>query len=331
MPIAYNEINEKSNGGTELQIRRLEKIIPKELLDKVQIIPSRLRELDTTKHRLFYCHDLPGDPESDHLKNNGWDKFHRIIFVSHWQKQQYQNYFGIPASKCVVIQNAIDPIDCDFNKFKSPETIKIIYHSTPHRGLKLLVPVFKKLKEEYSNIELNVYSSFNLYGWAERDKEYQELFDQIKSSDGMNYHGTVSNEDVRNAVSQSHIFAYPSIWSESSCLCLMEAMSAGCICVHSDFAALPETASNWTAMYSYNENIDTHATTFYHMMKPAIEMINNNKEDMIVNKLRGQKSYTDLFYSWDLRKYQWINLISAILSEPLELQDTSTFKYEVNI
>jgi hypothetical protein len=41
---------------------------------------------------------------------------------------------------------------------KSKERIKLIYHTTPHRGLQILVPVFEKLCEWHDDIELDVFS-----------------------------------------------------------------------------------------------------------------------------------------------------------------------------
>ena len=63
MPIAWNEINEKSNGGTEMMARQLDNSFTEAELAHLQIIPSRVRELDDDKIRLFWCHDLPNDPE----------------------------------------------------------------------------------------------------------------------------------------------------------------------------------------------------------------------------------------------------------------------------
>ena len=44
---------------------------------------------------------------------------------------------------------------------------------------------------------------------------------------------------------------YPNTFKETSCLCLIEAMSAGCVCVHSSLGALPDTSNGLTCMYEY--------------------------------------------------------------------------------
>lgn len=308
-----NETNKDSMGGTEQMTLELSERIDKELLQDFQIISSRVRgELDESKIRLFWAHDLPGDPESDFLKDkNNHDKFHKFVFVSNWQMQRYIDAYGIPWSKSVVLQNAIDPLR--ESNMQDLEKINLIYFSTPHRGLNILVPVFEKLCEKYDNLHLNVYSSFDLYGWKQRDEQYKELFDRINAHDKMTNHGSVEKVKIREAVSNSHIFAYPSIWAETSCLCLMEAMSAGLACVHSNYAALPETAANWTNMYQMNEHLEQHAGVFYHVLESTIiQLLNENTRPMVASKLKSQKSYADVFYNWNARSHEWTALLTSL-------------------
>lgn len=306
MGIVWNEISEKSQGGTELMCRRIEQL-DKKLLKDFQIFPSRvMSDLDETKIRILYCHDLPGDPSSDLLRDGGWDKFHKIVFVSNWQMQGYINYYKIPWSHCIVLANAIDPLDPPFDK--PTDKIKLIYHTTPHRGLNILVPVFKKLCENFDDLELDVYSSFSLYGWEDRDKEFAPLIEECKKDPKINYFGVITNEEVREAVKKAHIFAYPSTWPETSCLSLMEAMSGLNLCVHSNYGALHETAGQWTHMYHYNENMQEHAKVFYTVLTNAIEDIKSNRTE-VFNRLQTQKAYADIFYNWKGRALQWQALL----------------------
>jgi len=310
MPISYNEINSASKGGTEMMARRLDKEFTEKELAHVQIIPSRVRELDDELVRVFWCHDLPGDPESEILKDGGWRKFEKLVFVSYWQKQRYIDKYSIPYDKCTVLLNAIDPISSDCVK-KDFEKIRLIYHTTPHRGLDVAYHAVDRLVEKYPEIEFNVYSSFQIYGWGERDNEYQELYNAIDNHPNMNYHGTVSNEKVRKTLEESHIFAYPSVWPETSCISLMEAMSAKCLCVHSDLGALPETAANWTYMYNVIENKQQHTEIFASCLDSSIEILKSGSV-AIDTRLMGAKSYADLFYSWEMRKVQWDQFLTSL-------------------
>ena len=74
-----NEQNQNARGGTELMMEGLHKHVDKELLDKFQIIPSRVRKIDDNKPTLYWVHDLPWDPEVQHLGEEGWKKFDKIV------------------------------------------------------------------------------------------------------------------------------------------------------------------------------------------------------------------------------------------------------------
>lgn len=315
MTFASDTLSTNAMGGTELMKHALASRIPAEHLEDFQIFLSRVEEpLDETKIRLLWLHDLPGDPASEHLRNGGWKNFHRLIFASNWQMQAYINHYQIPWSKCIVLQNAIDPIP----EHEKPNdgTIRLAYWSTPHRGLNILVPVFKKMCERYDNIELDVYSSFNLYGWGERDKQYEDLFQECKDHPKINYHGTVPNEVLRENLQKTHILAYPSIWPETSCITLMEAMSAGMMCVHPNFAALYETAANWTMQYQFVEDLNAHANMFYVALCGAVE---NFWDDSVQSRLTSQKAYANVFYNWEFRTIQWEAVLASLVNEPREL------------
>jgi len=323
-----NDTNKNSFGGTERLTQELAKRANPDLLKECQIISSRIRsDLQEDKIRIFWAHDLPNDPESNFLKDkNMQDKFHLFVFVSNWQMQAYVNTYQLPWSKCVVLLNAIDP----FEEHKKPdpdEQINIIYHTTPHRGLQILIPVISKLAEKHPNIHLDVYSSFEIYGWKDRDNEYLQLFDMINSHANMTNHGSVPNSEVREALKKAHILAYPSIWPETSCMTLMEAMAAGLVCVHSNYAALYETAANWTQMYQMHEDMSRHAGTLFNMLDTTIT---NFKTAEIQSRIIPMSSYANVFYTWGGRINQWNALMDSLTKGFKDRSfPTETFNYKV--
>ena len=106
----------------------------------------------------------------------------------------------------------------------------------------------------------------------------------------MTYYGTVPNNQIRKALQESSIFVHPSTFPETSCLCLIEAMSAGCICIHSSLAALSETSNNLTFIYNYTENLHDHMTNFANKLIEAVGTINSYE---VKTKLDQQKKYID--------------------------------------
>lgn len=305
-----NELNKNARGGTELMQERLHSTLPKDLLDKFQIIPSRVREIDPDKKAILWLHDLPNDPESQHLKDpESRKRFSKIVAVSNWQMQLYNLILGVPYSECVVIRNGIKPIDIEEKEFDG--TVRLIYHTTPHRGLEILVPVFEKLCEIHDNVVLDVFSSFSIYGWSERDAPYERLFERCRNHPKINYHGAVPNERIREELKRSHIFAYPSIWPETSCLAAIEAMSAKNLVVCPNYAALPETTAAISPMYQWNENPNDHAQMFFNVLNNTIDNIKQNGPDE--NRLGFQKAYTDSAFNWEHNvSKQWEHLLRQL-------------------
>ena len=309
MPIAEDELSKNAMGGTEQMKYGLQNRINPDVLDKFQIICSRVRDIDPSLIPIYWLHDLPQDPESQHLAQGGFNKFEKLVFVSNWQMQAYINHYGIPWYKCIVMKNAIDPIP---SIPKPTDKIKLIYHTTPHRGLNILIPVFIKLAEKYKNIELDVFSSFEIYGWKERDEPYAALFKACEDHPQINYHGFKPNSVVREALQQAHIFAYPSTWVETSCIALMEAMSAGCLCIHPNLGALYETGSNFTWMYQYIEDPRDHMTALYGIVENAILAMETQQND-VIQYTSIAKSYADNYFNWERRRVEWTEFLSSIL------------------
>lgn len=308
-----NEVSEKSQGGTEQCKRAIQAKLPPELVDNFQVICSRVREINPDKIRIYWVHDLPHDPETKHLdQENSRDRFHKIVFCGHWQYNQYLAYLGMPCDhKLAVIDTPIEPFR-DLKPKSKEGPIRLIYTSTPQRGLQLLVPVFTKLSEKYDNIHLDVFSSFAIYGWEDADKQFSEIFDICKSHPQITYHGFQPNDVVRKAYEDAHIFAYPSIWPECNSRALIEGMSAGCLCLHPNYAGLSDTSGGLTAQYQWDQDANTHANKFYQLLDHSVQIVNNEDTQ---NYLEFVKCYTDARY--DIKKIAgtWEDMMRALLEQ----------------
>lgn len=311
MGFYFTEMQKKSNGGTEQTCRLIESNLPSALCDEFQIIPSRVTDLLQDKIRVYHLHDLPQDPETSHLKDqSSRDRFHKLVFCGNWQYNQYLSVLGIPPNdKCAVIETPIVPIEY---KKKSKHEVRLIYTSTPQRGLALLVPVFVEIAKSRPYIHLDVFSSFSIYGWDNADEQYRELFETCKNHPQITYHGFAPNERVREAQQQAHIFAYPSIWQECNSRALIEAMSAGALCLHPNLAGLSDTSGNLTSMYQFDQDPNAHATKFYHLLNQAIDIV---IEDKTQNYLRYVKSYADNRFSINKIARQWEDMLESLVAQ----------------
>jgi glycosyltransferase involved in cell wall biosynthesis len=325
------------------------KKIPKDILNKFQIIcdsnfyqeESIYKKLNQNKIRILWIHSYPIQNEQilnsleiepKPLANGGWNKFHKIIFISHHQMENWINTYNIPRSHCNVMKHALEPIEL---QKKPKDKIVLVYHSNPQRGLSLLVDVFERLCEEYDNIELKVHSSLKIYNdkdnllmknaldWEEGYKK-SDLYERLEKHSKIHNIGYLPNEELKKSLASSHIFAYPNIFVETFCLSLLEAMSAGCLCVHPNFGCLPETASNWTMMYDYHDKIILHKEIFYQHLKKAIDIVNNKKTQ---KHLKMQKEYVDYLFNSERRTQDWINLLESLKDLQLNKIPKSTSFY----
>ena len=304
-----------SKGGTEMMAERIQQILAPHLKEQFNLIHSRVRPemIKPDKQNILVLHDTWDDPEAAHLADPASRaRFAKFVFVSNHQLNTFNLAHGVPYADSYVLRNAIDPIELtdDWDEKEEGNTLRLIYHTTPHRGLEILVPVFEKLAEIHPNIHLDVFSSFGIYGWTHRDAPYKSLFDKIRQHPQMTYHEHQPNDVVRDYLKRAHIYAYPCIWPETSCISAIEALSAGCQIVTSNLAALPETCASFAEMYPFNEDINEHANVFANTLNRTIHQYKNNS--ILRSRLRFQKVYYDNFYSWKLRSAEWNSFLDSL-------------------
>ena len=304
---------ENSMGGTELLTMELFKRLPEEYKDYFQFIISRKYELED-KPRLYWLHDLALDPAHTFLMNEGGlDQFKKLIFVSHWQQEQFHTLLKIPYSKGIVIKNAIDPIDKHVKpdqKGEGDNKLQLMYCSTPQRGLDVLLGALDMIDRD--DFHLHVHSSFEIYGWKQNNKPFEKLFEKCESDPRVTYHGYTPYDELREAWKSKHILAYPSTWQETSCRVAMEAMSAHCAVVTSNWGALPETCGEYAYMYTYDENKDEHAVKFADELE---DVMDEYWSDKVQKNLDNAQEYAYTHYSWNKRIDQWLAFLDNLQYE----------------
>lgn len=318
----FKGVDFSSNGGTENMVRELYQNLGHDALDRFEWIVSYPPQgfIKGEKPVILWVHDWVDDPAFNVLQYRDYvDQFDAFVFVSHIQAEGFRRKFNIPFSKSFVIKNAINPVEgVDIvKKFQAPEKIKITYTSMPHKGLPIVVDVFDALSKEYGDdVEFYIYSNFNVYGEKHepRNERYKEIFDKLNCSDAIIYIAGDTRVNVIEHLKSSHIWVLPSMFPETSCLALIEAMSAGNVCVCNDFGALPETSSNFAMQYHFNEDININAGGFYEALKNTIETIKQDSNS-VVNHVLAQKFYMDNSYSWNRRAREWNIFLHSFLNK----------------
>jgi len=303
--------SQNAKGGTELLAERLIKGTKKELLKDINIIfnrPDLYENYLAGRKNIFYFHDLPSDRMyKNFFESKMVDRFAHFVFNSDYQKEEFCNKFNFKQRKISVIKNSIIPIEIKQKKYDGK--LNLIYHTTPHRGLELLAHCFPKILAENDKVHLKVFSSLKIYGWDEKDRVFEPLYKKLKDMKNVEYFSNVSNEEIRAELVSSHIFAYPNIWPESSCLAAIEAMSAKNLLVLPNLAALKETGSKSKFLYEFTDNASDHINTFQKHLTHAIQYVQKQSEDYKLH-LDELKIYADKNYNLNDYLKKWEQVLS---------------------
>ena len=298
-PVSFKD----SFGGSESQLRLLLKYLPDESFKDINLILNNANYdlLEKNKINVLWMHHFVNQKEAKNLASKDFiNKIDWIVYNSNWNLEQHINYFKIPKNKCVVIKNAIEKV----NFIKKPkDKMRLIYHTTPWRGLKILLKIFKNLNLE--NVELDVCSSTIIYGKKFNSvigKNYEKLFEECKNTKNINYFGFLKNEQVIEKLLKANIFAHPSIWPETSCIAAIESMAAGCEIVTTNLGALSETCSPFGKIINFEKNPEDLEKKY---SEALLDSIKNFWSDDTQKKLELQRKTINSTYSWEVRSPEW--------------------------
>lgn len=248
----------------------------------------------------------------DSVANMANDDFVKSVdyfaWVSHWQYDRFRNKFNIPAYKSIILKNATPSVE--FQERSRTGKLKLIYTSTPWRGLDIVLEAFRLLNRD--DIELDIYSSTKIYGpnfEKITEGQFDWLFDIARNMPNVNYHGYAPNALVRQAVNNSHIFAYPSTFEETSCISAIEALTSGCRIVTTNYGALPETCGDWATYVPYGPNRQVLAERYATVLNYEINMYWSN---YIQQHIRDQNAHYNKFWSWETRLQEWNSFFKSI-------------------
>ena len=238
-------------------------------------------------------------------------KYDWYVFNSHWNYEKFRMMFGIPTEKCIVIKNGVEKIQ-QSKPYEKGQPIKIIHQNTPWRGLSVLLGAMQLVKNPL--ITLDVYSSCEVYGkdfMEKNDHNYKALYEQAESLPNVNYIGYKPNEYIRENIKNYNMYVYPSIFEETSCISLLEAMSAGLYSIVTDYGALFETGAEFPMYIPYDNNYRALAEKFAYGIAAAAETLH---EPQIQNHLTTQANYAQIYYSWPKQASAWTTFLKGALN-----------------
>ena len=303
-------------GGTEILKEQLIAQLEPGSIDGVNLIgsichPSLIKK---DKKNVVWQHLSYDQPNVQYMRDRKYvDSVDYFIYVSHWQYNKFREHFQIPEYKSFIIKNATPKFEVKPKVMEGK--IKLLYTSTPWRGLAILIKAIDILNKTRDDFELDIYSSTRIYGsqFEESEKgKFDALFDKCKGTDNVNFRGYGLNSQIRDALEDTHIYVYPSIFEETSCLAVIEAMSAGCHVVTTNYGALPETCGEFATMIEFDSSAQNLIERYAQTLNSVID---NYKNNLYKDDLEMQTKYYNKYYSWNTRIQEWKNFLNYVRQE----------------
>lgn len=247
----------------------------------------------------LWTHDLPESYVFDKLPK-AIPNIDRIFALTRWHRDEIKKKFpDVPDKYWFNARNGVDTELYKVDVKRNP--YKLIYSSTPFRGLDVLLEVFPKIKEQVPKAELHVFSSMKVYGNAteDEDKKFQKLYDKAEDMDGVVYHGSVTRKELAKHMKESAVMTYPNHYKETMCISAAEAIVAGTPIVTSKLAALPEVIPPKCATFIDG---DAHSERYKKwFISSVVEILKNPK---LWQKMHKACKGHD--FSWETISLEWI-------------------------
>lgn len=186
----------------------------------------------------------------------GWEEYVDIITSpSQAHKKYLMQFSNFPETNWKVLPNCCDPSvffpsEPVFNK-------KLIYASSPDRGLHWLLEAFPKIKKHVPDVTLDVFYDWDLFferfkalenETAQRLRFCNEMFERLKSF-GVKHNKSVSKNEMAKILKNSQILAYPCdpvCFTEGFSVTTLEAAASGCLPVICGADALQSIYEDYT-------------------------------------------------------------------------------------
>ena len=204
-----------------------------------------------SKLNLCWIHDVNCGDALNHSRALRIDKF---LTLSSWHRDHFLNTYNfVHPDQVLVTRNGIN-----LDRFNPKIPVlrnrhRAVYSSSPDRGLQAALESWHLVRAAVPDAELHVYYGFE--NWLTSCKAHnntdqlriihhlQKLLDDTKHLGVIN-HGRVGQTELAREFMASGVWAYPTWFSETSCISAMEAQAAGLRIVTSPIAALNETVGD---------------------------------------------------------------------------------------
>jgi glycosyltransferase involved in cell wall biosynthesis len=287
-------------------------------------VPAALTDFGgKAKLKVLWVHDIHCG-EANARTATGLGKADKIFCLSEWHRTYFlSQYPFVDASRVIVTRNGLDLGRFWLEPIRGAVAAKkkgnrLVYSSSADRGLLRLLELFPRIRAGVPDAELHVYYGFHNWetmarqsndaGTLGRIAEYKRL---MASTVGVFAHGSVGQQELADAFLAAKVWAYPTWFSETSCISAMEAQAAGCVPVTTALAALRETVKHGVLIDPPPET-EGYAETF---VRYVVSVLKDHESYQAIAEDGRQHALANL--SWTGVAHHWQGVfLSALKTQP---------------
>lgn len=183
----------------------------------------------------LWCHDLH-TPGGEIHKN-----YVKHLCLSDFHKNYVQVLQKIPSDKIHITRNGVN--DDRFKGFTAKNENKIVFASSPDRGLDRAMLIVEEARKTRPDLELHAY-----YGMDNMKKMGGHFGEQAKKLEEMmstrpwvKFHGNIDQKTLAKEMKEAVVWLYPANFIETYCITALEAYKSKCFGLVREIGALKNT------------------------------------------------------------------------------------------
>lgn len=289
--------------------------------------------------KFLWVHDIHvGQPDPN--MHRWLLRFDRLLCLSKWHRDLVlQAYPWLHPSSVIVTRNGIDParfapaaslsqaagwgwdaVHSDERRDNAEQWFptkrnRLIYSSSPNRGLDALLDVWPIIQFEVPDAELHVFYGFEswersaeIMGDAGQLAQIAGYKARLASTPGVHVRGRVDQATLAREMMMSKVWAYPTAFTETYCITAIEAQAAGCIPVTSDLAALHETVRYGVRLSGSNAD-PAYRDAFVR------ECVNALTDEARRSTIAGYGRGWALTQTWETLAAEWAKMFDDVIGD----------------
>jgi len=197
------------------------------------------------------CQDVDYNLKGNVLTQERANRLTRLVALCETQAEYFR--FRYPGARVSVSSNGIKRTLIEDILQNPPERNphRLMYASSPDRGLEFLLQIFPRIKELVPDAELHTYYGFDNIEKviAHRGPKSKAAIDAIRiqrmlDQPGVHVHGRTGQPDLLREWFKAGLWVHPSNFTETSCITCMDAQACGAIPVTSPVWAIAENVQH---------------------------------------------------------------------------------------